>query len=53
MRRGCVRSFLIPDHDIDEVLPVDGDTRIDLGVLARAFCALLGMGMYTGAITAS
>lgn len=52
--RGCVRSFLIPDRNVDEVLPVDGDTRIDLGLLAPgALRYSCGMGMYTGTITAS
>lgn len=50
--RGCVRSFVIPSRDIETVLPVKGDTRIDLGVLRpgslRFAC---GMGMYTGKLT--
>ncbi|MBW0108062.1 sulfite exporter TauE/SafE family protein [Pseudonocardia sp. KRD-182] len=52
--QGCVRSFLIPSRGVEEVLPADGETRIDLGVLEpgtlRYSC---GMGMYTGTITAA
>ncbi|WP_240157809.1 sulfite exporter TauE/SafE family protein [Pseudonocardia broussonetiae] len=52
--RGCVRSFLIPSRGVEEVLPAEGETRIDLGVLEpgtlRYSC---GMGMYTGTITAA
>lgn len=51
--RGCIRSFVIPDRDIETILPVRGDTRIELGTLPpgplRYSC---GMGMYTGVITA-
>ncbi|OHV73010.1 sulfite exporter TauE/SafE family protein [Pseudofrankia sp. BMG5.36] len=50
--QGCIRSFVIPDRDIEEILPVEGDTAIDLGVLEpgqlRYTCA---MGMYTGVVT--
>lgn len=52
--RGCVRSFLIPSREVEEILPTSGETRIELGVLApgtlRYSC---GMGMYTGTITAA
>jgi sulfite exporter TauE/SafE len=52
--QGCVRSFLIPDRGVDEILPASGETRIALGVLEpgtlRYSC---GMGMYTGTITAA
>lgn len=50
--QGCVRSFVIPSFGVEQILPVDGDTRIDLGVLKpgrlRYAC---GMGMYTGHLT--
>ncbi|MGH3931087.1 MAG: sulfite exporter TauE/SafE family protein [Pseudonocardiaceae bacterium] len=50
--QGCVRSFLVPRRGVDEILPEQGETRIDLGVLppgrVRYSC---GMGMYTGTIT--
>lgn len=50
--QGCVRSFLVPSRGVDEILPEQGETRIDLGVLPpgqiRYSC---GMGMYTGTIT--
>ncbi|OZM70685.1 hypothetical protein CFN78_23715 [Amycolatopsis antarctica] len=50
--QGCVRSFIIPGHDIDEVLPVNGETRIELGVLQPGRLDYsCGMGMYTGTIT--
>jgi sulfite exporter TauE/SafE len=49
---GCVRSFVIPSLGVEKILPVNGDTRIDLGVLKpgrlRYAC---GMGMYTGQLT--
>jgi sulfite exporter TauE/SafE len=52
--RGCVRSFIIPHLNVDEVLPVQGDTRIDLGTLEPGILRYsCGMGMYTGMITAS
>ena len=49
---GCVRSFVIPSLAIDKILPVNGDTRIDLGVLKPGRLAYsCGMGMYTGRLT--
>lgn len=52
--QGCVRAFLIPGQDVEEILPAQGESRIDLGVLEpgelRYSC---GMGMYTGTITAA
>ncbi|OKH80775.1 hypothetical protein EB75_19060 [Mycobacterium sp. ST-F2] len=49
---GCVRSFVI--NDTQTVLPVSGDTRIELGTPAagdlRYAC---GMGMFTGTISAT
>jgi len=51
--QGCVRSFLVPSRGVEEVLPAEGDTRIDLGVLQPgALRYSCGMGMYTGTITA-
>ena len=50
---GCVRSFLVPSRGVDEILPAQGETRIDLGVLEPgALRYSCGMGMYTGTITA-
>jgi hypothetical protein len=47
---GCVRAFVLRDKQW--ILPVNGDTRIDLGRLEpgrlRYSC---GMGMYTGSLT--
>lgn len=49
---GCIRAFVIPSRSIQEILPVSGDTPINLGVLSpgvlRYTC---GMGMYTGRLT--
>jgi hypothetical protein len=48
--QGCVRSFVI--HDEQTILPVDGETRIDLGVLQPGrLDYTCGMGMYTGFFT--
>ncbi|GAA0793393.1 urease accessory protein UreH domain-containing protein [Spirilliplanes yamanashiensis] len=51
--RGCVRAFVIESMNRQWTLPTNGDTRIDLGVLAPGdllySCA---MGMYSGQITA-
>ena len=47
---GCVRSFVIRDEQ--KILPVDGETRVDLGVLQPGrLDYACGMGMYTGVIT--
>lgn len=52
--RGCVRSFEIPDRNVDKILPTRGDTRIDLGVLQPGQLDYsCGMGMYTGTLTIS
>lgn len=52
--QGCVRSFLIPSHDVDEILPTDGETVVELGVLEPGQIPFsCGMGMYTGTITVS
>ncbi|MGW4941898.1 urease accessory protein UreH domain-containing protein [Actinoplanes sp. NPDC004185] len=49
---GCVRAFVIPSRNLQEILPVNGDTVIELGALKpgrlRYSC---GMGMYTGRLT--
>jgi sulfite exporter TauE/SafE len=48
--QGCVRSFVIRDEQ--KVLPVKGETRIDLGVLQPGrLDYACGMGMYTGYLT--
>ncbi|GAA1653633.1 sulfite exporter TauE/SafE family protein [Catellatospora bangladeshensis] len=50
--RGCVRAFVIPDLGIEKILPISGDTRIDLGVLKPGTLAYsCSMGMYTGRLT--
>jgi sulfite exporter TauE/SafE len=50
--QGCVRSFVIPSLNVEKILPVNGDTRIDLGVLKPGRLAYsCGMGMYTGRLT--
>jgi plastocyanin domain-containing protein len=50
--QGCVRSFVIPSRNKDWVLPVNGDTVIDLGVLKPGRVEFsCGIGMYTGALT--
>lgn len=50
--QGCVRSFVIPSLGKEEILPVNGDTSIDLGVLKPGKLAYsCGMGMYTGKLT--
>ena len=49
---GCVRAFVIASRDIQRILPVDGDTVIDLGVLKPGRLDYsCGMGMYTGRVT--
>ena len=48
--QGCVRSFVVRDEQ--KILPVRGETRIDLGVLQPGqLDYACGMGMYTGVIT--
>ncbi|MFS8097414.1 sulfite exporter TauE/SafE family protein [Lentzea alba] len=48
--QGCVRSFVVRDQQ--KVLPVSGETRIELGVLQPGrLDYACGMGMYTGVIT--
>ncbi|MGW1771928.1 urease accessory protein UreH domain-containing protein [Streptomyces sp. NPDC002104] len=49
---GCVRSFVVPDRGVQEVLPVTGETVIDLGTpKAGTLPFTCGMGMYSGQIT--
>ncbi|MCW2917857.1 MAG: Sulfite exporter TauE/SafE [Actinomycetia bacterium] len=49
---GCARDFVIPGRGVERVLPVDGETSIDLGAprtgRLRFTCAV---GHYPGAIT--
>ena len=48
--QGCVRAFVIRDQE--KILPANGETRIDLGVLRPGrLDYACGMGMYTGVIT--
>jgi hypothetical protein len=48
--QGCVRSFIIRDKQY--ILPINGDTSIDLGVLTPGRLDYsCGMGMYTGTLT--
>ena len=47
---GCVRAFIIRDKQW--ILPINGDTSIDLGTLKPGrLDYTCGMGMYTGALT--
>ena len=47
---GCIRAFVIRDKQY--ILPENGDTRIDLGVLQPGTLDYAcGMGMYTGQLT--
>jgi uncharacterized protein len=49
---GCVRAFLIPSRRLERILPVNGDTVIDLGALQPGrLDYTCGMGMYTGRLT--
>ncbi|MER7000342.1 sulfite exporter TauE/SafE family protein [Streptomyces sp. NPDC000410] len=49
---GCVRSFIVPDRAVQEILPVTGQTTIDLGTPKPGTLAFTcGMGMYGGEIT--
>lgn len=52
--QGCVRSFIIPSLGVDRILPVNGNTTINLGTLQPGQLTYsCGMGMYTGTITAT
>ncbi|MDI3404169.1 sulfite exporter TauE/SafE family protein [Streptomyces cavernicola] len=49
---GCVRSFVVPDKGVQEILPVTGRTPIDLGTPEPGTLNFTcGMGMYGGEIT--
>ncbi|MFF2194558.1 sulfite exporter TauE/SafE family protein [Streptomyces sp. NPDC058157] len=49
---GCVRSFVVPDRGVQEVLPVTGEKAIDLGTpKVGTLSFTCGMGMYGGQIT--
>jgi sulfite exporter TauE/SafE len=49
---GCIRSFVIPSLGQQTILPVRGESRIELGRLRPGQLAYsCGMGMYTGTIT--
>ncbi|MFH5227583.1 sulfite exporter TauE/SafE family protein [Antrihabitans spumae] len=49
---GCIRYLVIPDRGIEQVLPVTGETRVDLGALQPGrLDYTCGMGMYSGIIT--
>lgn len=51
---GCVRAFVIPSRNHQVILPTNGDTPIDLGVLEPGRLDYsCGMGMYTGVLVAS
>jgi uncharacterized protein len=51
---GCVRAFVIPSLGKQWILPVNGDTSIDLGTpRAGTLRYSCGMGMYTGKLTIS
>jgi len=50
--QGCIRSFTVPDLNVQQILPASGDTEIELGTLQPGTLAYAcGMGMYTGTIT--
>ncbi|MEU8001456.1 sulfite exporter TauE/SafE family protein [Catellatospora sp. NPDC049111] len=50
--KGCVRAFVIPSLNIEKILPINGDTRIELGVLRPGRLTYsCSMGMYTGRLT--
>ncbi|MGE7385157.1 sulfite exporter TauE/SafE family protein [Streptomyces sp. NPDC004126] len=49
---GCVRSFVVPDLGVQKILPVTGETTIDLGARKPGTLEFTcGMGMYGGTIT--
>ncbi|MGW7098786.1 urease accessory protein UreH domain-containing protein [Streptomyces sp. NPDC054883] len=48
---GCVRAFVVPDLGVQKVLPVTGETLIDLGTPKPGSVSFTcGMGMYGGQI---
>ena len=49
---GCERALVIPTLGVEQVLPENGDTEVDAGVLAAGRIAYsCAMGMYGGTIT--
>jgi uncharacterized protein len=52
--QGCIRAFTVPDLGIQQILPANGERRIDIGELRPGTLDYVcGMGMYTGTITAN
>lgn len=52
--RGCTRAFVIPDLNIQKVLPATGETEISLGTLRKGTLEFTcSMGMYWGDIRVS
>jgi len=52
--QGCTRAFVIPDLNLQKVLPESGKTEISLGKLGRGKLEFTcSMGMYSGEINAS
>jgi hypothetical protein len=50
--QGCIRAFVIPSRNKQWILPVNGDTKIELGTLTTGRLDYsCGMGMYTGTLT--
>ncbi|MFI0453863.1 sulfite exporter TauE/SafE family protein [Actinomadura sp. 6N118] len=50
--RGHTRAFTVPERDLDVVLPVNGETRLDLGTPGRGRMRFVcASGHYPGAIT--
>ncbi|MCP2260030.1 Sulfite exporter TauE/SafE [Streptoalloteichus tenebrarius] len=50
--QGCARAFVVPARGVDQLLPVHGETRIELGVLQPGELTFAcSMGMYRGTIT--
>lgn len=48
---GCVRSFVVPEHGVQKILPTTGRTTIDLGTPKSGTLKYsCGMGMYSGQI---
>jgi sulfite exporter TauE/SafE len=48
---GCTRGFVLPARDVQRVLPVSGDTRIDLGTPhVGTITWTCSMGMYGGRV---
>jgi sulfite exporter TauE/SafE len=50
--QGCTRAFEVPGHHIERLLPVTGETRIDLGAqVAGRLSFTCAAGHYPGSIT--